>query len=141
MGDTQQMLNALFQAYLAEYATLRAEILQRSTMQIQICTVSGTATVAVLGFVATVKSAALALLLIPVIALLLFLGLRFVDYDTRAAASRIVEIERAVNDIAGKQVLIWETQRGLLAKGYARRWLYVLGIGHRRKMLSRKAEV
>lgn len=128
MNDTRQHADGWLQAILAEYSSLRAEILQRSTAQIQICTVAGTATVAIIGFSVTVKGGVFALWLLPIVAVFLAIGVRFTDRDTVAAAAHIVEIETEINRALGEDTMIWESRHGLLPRGYLSRWLQVLGL-------------
>jgi len=113
--------SAWLTASLAEYNTLRTEILQRATAQIQICTVAGAVAVAVIGYAVQSKSWYVTGCLLPE-AIFLFIGMRFVHQDTKAAAERVVELERAVNTHLGEDALVWEQRFGLSRVGYLERW-------------------
>jgi hypothetical protein len=114
---------------LAEYATLRAEIIQRSSSEYQIYTVSGTIFVAIVGTSLAIHSASTCIGLTAILSALVTVALRFIDYSTRQTAARLQELEQTINGLAGRELLVWESRHGLLAVGYGPRWRQVLGIG------------
>lgn len=114
------------QALLAEYSTLRAEILQRNTVLNQAYIASGSVTIAILGLIFT-QSPAIGSALLPILAIYLYAVFRRADRDTKKAAQRVREIERAINHRLGEPLLVWESQEGILAHGYGERWQYYFG--------------
>jgi len=68
------------------------------------------------------------LILILMLPAFLIILVRFVGRDTRYLAIRAREIEEKVNFIAGERLLVWETEQGILAVGYARRWREFLDV-------------
>ena len=116
------------QILLAEYATLRAEIVMKGAAQFQVATVAGTATIAILGFTVATQTLGLGAILLLATVTFLVIALRFIDFDTRLAAARIREIEASVNALAEEKLLVWETEKGLLSIGYGKRWRRILGL-------------
>lgn len=96
---------------LAEYATLRDELLQRNTMLNQMFAIAGTIGTAVVGLAVTsLWAVSIVLLLASPIPLVFFATM--LRFDTYAAGTRIREIEVAINEIAGRRLLVWETDHG-----------------------------
>lgn len=104
------------QILLAEYNTLRAELLQRNTTSFQALGVAGTAFAAIIIYAFT-ASIFRGIVLLIVLILLVYLVLRIFDFDTRNAAARLCELEVAINSKAGSKLLAWESDRGLLSPG------------------------
>src|SRR3984893_7165521 len=103
---------------LAEYNTLRAEIIQRGSWQIQMWSVAGTVTVALLGF-AVVYGAIWQSILLLLFAISLFAGgILYNDQDIRFIAARVRELELEINQLAGRELLVWEGRSGLAVIGY-----------------------
>jgi hypothetical protein len=109
------------QILLAEYNTLRAEIIQRGSWQIQMWSVAGTVTVALLGF-AVAYGAIWQSILLLLFAIGLFAGgILYNDQDIRFIAARVRELELEINTLAGRELLVWEGRGGLAAIGYGER--------------------
>lgn len=117
MRDPQKPLSRMeeVQILLAEYNTLRTELLQRNTTAHQALGVGGTALIAISAYVLTQKLLA-GLLLLAILVVLVWIVLRMFDFDSRQAAERIKELERAINERAGAKLLAWETNSGLLGE-------------------------
>ena len=129
MADPQPNLSRMeeIQILLAEYNTLRTELLQRNTTAFQALGVAGTAFIAVIVFTFT-QSIWGGLILLVILPTLIWIVLRMFDFDTRNAAVRIAELEAAINDKAGSKLLAWETDYGLPSLGAAeKRRLHVVG--------------
>ena len=96
---------------LAEYGTLRDELLQRNTILNQTFFIAATLGAALIGLLLTSLWVLAVVLIIfsPIPILITTLLIRF---DTYKAAARIRDIESAVNKIANKRLLIWETDNG-----------------------------
>jgi hypothetical protein len=113
------------QILLAEYSTLRTEILQRNSVLNQILTVGGASLLAIISFlfarqelIALFMGLALLFIVLPCLAIY---AIGTVDFDTLAAAQRLREIESAINKMADERLLIWETDNGLYKVGLGRR--------------------
>ena len=115
--------NRLERAKLAmeEFKVLHAEILQRSTILMQIVAGGMTAVVALVGLSATQKlELCVALGLIFLVLLVIAGAWWFVRGDALKASARIVEIEEFVNSSVGGDginPLSWERRFGLRTRG------------------------
>jgi hypothetical protein len=99
---------------LAEYNSLRTELLQRNTTSFQTFGVGGTAFVGIVAYVFT-RSILWGSVLTIILFALLWLVLRMFDFDSRNAAARISQLEAAINEKAGSKLLAWESDFGLQA--------------------------
>jgi membrane protein implicated in regulation of membrane protease activity len=110
---------------LAEYSSLRDELIELNTNQNQ---TFGTGAVLIAGALALIPGewwlAGIIFSGLVVIFLAFFSAM--LRYNTDDAAARVRDIESAVNEIAGKQLLVWETTRGLNAVSYRDRVRVVL---------------
>jgi hypothetical protein len=88
------------QILMAEYNTLRTEILQ-----------AGSTTVAI-GVIVAAYSPFFGATLLLVLPLIIFLAWRVVDFDTKRNAIRLRELEAVINRLAGSRLLAWETDHG-----------------------------
>ena len=101
---------------LAEYNTLRSEVMTARTNVTQTITITATIVVAALGF--TFKTgvtwhAVILFAAVTSLALLyLYFAFRWNERNTRAFTSRIREIESDVNRRVGERLLLWETDYG-----------------------------
>lgn len=105
---------------LAEYSTLRAEVIQRSTWQVQM----GVATLAIIGVGAGLMITAniAAGITLTVLAIAGFLvGWKFNDSETMKVVGGTKSLEQRINGLAGEELLSWETRHGLPAEGHAQR--------------------
>jgi hypothetical protein len=112
---------------LAEYKTLRNEVLQRNTLLNQYLVATYVTLIAAIALIKDGFSvywfvgAVIFALVLP------FVVFRLLEYETLTLASRLQSIENYVNDLAGEKILIWEHRAGLLSVGYLDRFKYVLG--------------
>jgi hypothetical protein len=106
---------------LEEYKTLRAELLERHTAVLQLLAITTAGLIATIGF--TIANTAWIAGLIT--GLILFCGIcagaLLLDNDSRLLSARLQEIEAAINRLAGKQLLVWESTRGIEKMGYDER--------------------
>lgn len=103
------------QILLAEYNTLRAEILQRSTWQIQMWTVAGAQVVVILGFAIIYDHIYAGVILLAIATLLVAGGLLYNDQDIRIVAAHVRTLEERINTLVGDELLSWERKVGGLA--------------------------
>jgi hypothetical protein len=96
---------------LAEYSSLRSEIMQRNSVFNQYCVISVPASVAAVSFAYTAYPPA-GIILFLVIGALLYVVFRIIEFDTLAAAARV-------------QLVTWETECGLNTVGYRDRFRYI----------------
>ena len=109
------------QILLSEYSSLRDEKIQRGSWQIQICTVGGTATVAIFGFMFIYQAIYTGIFLLFLTVALVTVGLSYNDQDVRVIATRVRFLEGRINELAGEELLAWETKSGILGRGYIER--------------------
>jgi hypothetical protein len=110
-----------------EYNSLRTEVMQRTTSIYQLLGVGVTVSVAisVLGAAYSPKTAAVAFTFFAIIIAVLF---RNVEFHINELATRLRELEQAINELAGTTLLEWETKRGgILPDSRRRRVDYVFG--------------
>src|SRR5690242_14595050 len=88
--DQQQIL-------LAEYNTLRAEILQRSSWQIQMWTVAGAQIIVILGFAIIYNHIYAGVILLFIATLIVAGGLLYNDQDIQIIASHVRTLETRIN--------------------------------------------
>lgn len=100
------------QILLAEYATLRAELLSRYTAQFQSGGIAAIILLSIITLAATKNSSFLLLLVADAI---LFGAVMFwIDVDIAKAARRLRALEQEINTMAGEPPLLkWETFFGL----------------------------
>ncbi|HEX4504918.1 MAG TPA: hypothetical protein VH722_04240 [Alphaproteobacteria bacterium] len=109
---------------LAEYSSLRAEILQRNSTFNQYCVISVPASVAAVSFAYTAFPPA-GILLFLIIGVLLYVVFRIIEFDTLAAAARVRTLETVLNEMAGQRLVTWENDCGLNTVGYRHRFRYI----------------
>jgi len=109
---------------LAEYSSLRSEILQRNSTFNQYCVISVPASVAAVSFAYTAFPPA-GIILFVVIGALLYTVFRIIEFDTLAAAARVRALENKLNEMAGERLVTWETECGLNTVGYRHRFRYI----------------
>jgi hypothetical protein len=114
---------------LAEYSTLRDELLQRNTVLNQTFAIGSAVVAAALSLLSSPIWAVGLILILVLPAPLTFFAL-MLQYDTEQAARRLREIESAVNELAGKELLVWETRNGILSISYIDRMKIVLSGRH-----------
>jgi len=109
---------------LAEYSSLRSEILQRNSVFNQYCVISVPASVAAVSFAYTAYPPA-GIILFLVICTLLYVVFRIIEFDTLAAAARVRTLEAKLNEMAAERLITWETECGLNTVGYRDRFRYI----------------
>ena len=109
---------------LAEYGSLRSEIMQRNSVFNQYCVISVPASVAAVSFAYTAFPPA-GIILFLVICSLLYVVFRIIEFDTLAAAARVRALESKLNEMAGERLVTWETDCGLNTVGYRDRFRHV----------------
>ena len=106
---------------IEEYRVLHAEILQRSTVLMQIVAGGMAAIVGLIGLGATAKLEVCTTLGLIFLVLVIIIGAWwFVRGDAMKASNRIIEIEKFVNSsVGGDEInpLSWERRFGLAARG------------------------
>jgi hypothetical protein len=106
------------QVLMSEYNTLRSEILQKATSAFQINGVALSASVVILGAIlAALAAGNFYLAVVGAIAVFVFavpiwILPRTVQFSMHELGGHLIEVERAVNDLAGARLLTWETERG-----------------------------
>lgn len=110
---------------LAEYGSLRNELLQRNTILNQTFFIAATLGAALIGLLLTSLwwLAVVLMIFSPVPILFTTLLIRF---DTYKAAVRVREIENTINAIAKKRLLVWETDNGRYKVGPLKRIKWVM---------------
>jgi hypothetical protein len=123
---------------LSEYSSLRSEIMQRNSVFNQYCVISVPASVAAVSFAYTAFPPA-GIILFLVIGILLYVVFRIIEFDTLAAATRVRWLEKKLNEMAGEQLVTWETDCGLNTIGYRDRFRYIFNpiFGYSRSMNNR----
>jgi hypothetical protein len=106
---------------LAEYSTLRNEVLQRNSVLNQFLLVVLTGGVGLATFSIQNGHDKIGVLMLGFLPLIAFLGFKIIEFDTPAASARLKELEKALNGMAGSRLLTWETNRGLQTAGYRQR--------------------
>jgi hypothetical protein len=110
---------------LAEYAALRAQMLQRNTIINQVAAISGSTAVAIVTLFATNHIVVGLVLLIVVPPLLIFM-FRLNESDMLVTAERLEELRSAVNACAGEPLLKSETVTGRSTMGYIPNFPYAV---------------
>ena len=109
------------QILLAEYSTLRAEIIQRITWKIQLMTAAA-AGIAIVGSTLLAGAIYTGVFLLFLVVVFFCTAILFIRRETSEVVDAIVKLERSINEMAGQELLSWETQKGLSAMGHAARW-------------------
>ena len=110
------------QLLLVEYNTLRAEILQRSSWQIQMWTIAVAQVVVILGFSVIYNYIYAGVILIFIATVPFAFGLLYNDQDIRIIAAHLRTLEARINAIAGIELFSWERKvGGLRPIGYRER--------------------
>lgn len=102
---------------LAEYNTLRAELLQRNTIFNQFLIVSIPATITIVGLIVANTAYLAAAVAAGGLALFMAVMAKILMFDTVRAAKHLRGLEARINSIAGDQLLRWETESGLYKVG------------------------
>jgi hypothetical protein len=110
------------QILVAEYATLRSEIIQRSTWQVQMAAIGGAAAAVVLSVIARGEAVYLGVFLLFFIITSLAISWLFNERETREVIEGVKTLERKINRLAGQELLLWETRKGIPAVSYTKRW-------------------
>ena len=121
MTMTELGIKEQLQILLEEYNTLRAELIQRTSWQMQMATVTGSAIVVTSGFVISGNVIG-GVLLLCLAAIALTFGVFAIHRDTRMIAKHMQDLEEKINDLAGKRLLTWERDHGILAVGLLERF-------------------
>jgi hypothetical protein len=100
------------QILLAEYNTLRAEIIQKGIAQIQMLTVTGTAVVAILGFAIVYNAIYAGAILLIVALILMSFGILYNHQDIGIIATHVRKLEARINNLIGHELLSWEGKSG-----------------------------
>lgn len=98
------------QILMAEYQTLRAEVLQRNTVLNQTLAAFGTLAVPIIAVVLS-RSLIVGFALLLGAPCTVFTTWLIVDRQTRVLAQRLREIEQEINTKAGETLLRWESGR------------------------------
>jgi ABC-type transport system involved in Fe-S cluster assembly fused permease/ATPase subunit len=101
------------QILLAEYSTLRTEVLSRYNAQFQSSAVLVTVFIGLTVLTSTNGLKPVLIALMIVTALIFIAVLIWIDVDIAKAARRLRAIEADVNQRAGERLLVWETDTGL----------------------------
>lgn len=102
---------------MEEYKALRAEVLQKNTVLIQIFVVSGTIGAGILGAMIQYRAYTAGFAMLSAILILVILALWMHALQIRVVARRLREIEMEINKLAGTPLLKWETKHGLKSEG------------------------
>jgi hypothetical protein len=136
-GHPQMSTNDKVLTLLAEYSSLRSEIMQRNSVFNQYCVISVPASVAAVSFAYTAYPPA-GIILFLVIGALLYVVFRIIEFDTLAAAARVRDLEKMLNEMAGQRLVTWETDCGLNTVGYRHRFRYIFDpiVGFLRSLMN-----
>jgi hypothetical protein len=121
MIDDQLGTRDRIQVVLAEYTSLRAEITQRGSWQIQMSTVGGTVTVAIFGYMFAYQAVYAGVFLLFFTAILLIVGLAYNEREVRTIVIHLRLLEERINKLAREELLTWELRSGILSVGYGER--------------------
>jgi hypothetical protein len=115
------------QILLAEYTSLRDEVMQRDSSLNQFLIYGAISIVAIIGFMIQYPSAtAASVTLLLLDGALVFFGFKMIEFDVLRIATRLLEIEKLVNERAGEQLLVWESTHGIARQGYRYRVRHAL---------------
>jgi hypothetical protein len=99
---------------LAEYNSLRSELLTRYTQHFQTIAAIAVVLIGLLTAGGTLKLNLCTIVTLIVLAILIFVGLFiWIDIEIARASTRLREIEGAVNGLAEQTLLRWETEYGI----------------------------
>lgn len=112
MSEEREIRREKVQILLAEYGSLRSEINAR------ISSVYSAIAVAIFLIVFILQQPIGVGFFIALFVAVAGVGVcgRFLAYDSFSAARRVQEIERMINELVGEKLLVWESDRGGLAK-------------------------
>jgi hypothetical protein len=126
--NTQLSANDQIKLLLVEYNTLRAEILRRSSWQIQMWIVAVAQAVVILGFSVLYNCIYAGIILIVIAAIPFAFGLLYNDQDIRIVAAHLRTLEARINALAGTEIFSWERKvGGLRPIGYRERLRRLFG--------------
>ena len=107
---------------LEEYKTLRAEILQKTTIINSLYVAAGTALLTIVGVSVVSGSLLAGLILIPLLLILIIGASLLFHHDLVKISIHLKALERDINLRAdGDPLLMWETKSGLDTMGFAAR--------------------
>ena len=95
--------------------------MQRNSILNNVFTVGGTVAAGTVGLMVQQSAYLAGFFVILILVSLIGLAWFLVDHDSRAASSRLQEIEMYINEKAGERLLCWERDHGLDAVGYGAR--------------------
>jgi O-antigen/teichoic acid export membrane protein len=107
------------QILLAEYNSLRSEINARVSNAFQVVAIASTAAVAWV-FTSSKADPLLIKIAAPAFIVIILICIWFTFRDFYKAGLRVRELEAAINKLAKKKLLVWETELGGLAIGTLR---------------------
>lgn len=116
-GDDKIGTKEKIQILLAEYNTLRAEILQRNTVLNQFLIFSIATMLGLVGGLAVAEKFAVSIGSFVLLTCMIVVVFRIVMSDTRRVANRIRQLEARINGLAGEKLLEWESEHGLMRIG------------------------
>ena len=120
--NAQSSVKDQIQLLLVEYNTLRAEILRRSSWQIQMWIVAVAQATVILGFAIVYIYIYAGAILLFIATLPFVFGLFYNDQDIRIIAAHLRTLEARINALAGSELLTWERKvGGLRPIGYRER--------------------
>ena len=120
--NAQSSVKDQIQLLLVEYNTLRAEILRRSSWQIQIWIVAVAQATVILGFAIVYVYIYAGAILLFIATLPFVFGLFYNDQDIRIITAHLRTLEARINALAGSELLTWERKvGGLRPIGYRER--------------------
>lgn len=107
---------------LAEYETLRYELVHRSGLQGQTLGAAAAALAAIVVYGMTSEDYCTTGYLVALVLVFGFLVIRYLHLDICMQADRVKQIESSVNQLAGETLMRWESKFGIDQIGYLRRF-------------------
>jgi len=102
---------------LEEYKALRAEVVARTTMQVQIYSVFGAGVITVIGLMVVYKIIIGGFIMLCLLSILSTIISVFLTVGIRNIAEHLLEIESEINRRAGERLFSWESKFGILQLG------------------------
>jgi hypothetical protein len=112
---------------LEEYKSLRAEILQRTTMLNQTYAVAGTVAAGILGAMVQYRAISAGVAMIAALIALVVFATWLIDDAIRIVAFRLRQIESEINALAEHRLLVWETEYGMEGNNKSQRIFDAVG--------------
>ena len=104
------------QVLLAEYNTLRTQIIARGTLTVQIITIGVAALAATAAWLNQQPILAIAVFLFLLMTVVIIGRMTRRDLDEEAA--HVTKLEGRINQIVGEDLLTWEAKHGRVGAGY-----------------------